>query len=227
MPMSSSPEATPAETAQDRAAGCACRDGEAARRQRVLDELAEIGMDLARTTRRQAMDAAAPQPAGDVALAFSRIARAVRQTVALEARLDEDRHTRDRDTRHRIEAEQERRRAVAQIRVAVRKDDIRDAVEQAIETEARERGREVDVERLLADLDERLEDAEDDADFTGRPIGELIARICQDLGVTADPSLCWDDEDWVAPEAGAVQPRLCENSAILRPLNGNRLRPPP
>src|SRR5260370_7024883 len=70
----------------------------------MLAELAEIGMDLARAVRRQALDHAESEQAdapqvdapdriggGDLALVFSRIARAARQTVALEAKLAEDR----------------------------------------------------------------------------------------------------------------------------------------
>jgi hypothetical protein len=63
----------------------------------------------------------------------------------------------------------------------------------------------------LADLDERLEDA-DDRDFVDRPIGELVAGICRDLGVTPDWSL-WEDESWAiealkapAPDAPGAAP---------------------
>ena len=74
-------------------AACEAPDPAAARTERhlhMLAELAEIGMDLAREVRRQALDTSEDAPsAADLALTFSRIARAVRQTVALESRLAE------------------------------------------------------------------------------------------------------------------------------------------
>jgi hypothetical protein len=66
----------------------------AERRLRILQELAEIGMDLARAVRTRALALAAkadPAAAVDLGLSFSRIARAVRQTVALEAKFEQDR----------------------------------------------------------------------------------------------------------------------------------------
>jgi hypothetical protein len=66
----------------------------AQRRFRALQELTEIGMELARDVQRQAREQAKEQAgdgAADFGLVFSRIARAVRQTVALEAKLDQDR----------------------------------------------------------------------------------------------------------------------------------------
>ena len=166
----------------------------AARRLRMLQELAEIGMDLARGVRRQALEQPAPEPdavepdAADLGLTFSRIAKAVRQTIALEARLEQDCQDRDQQA----EADRTARRARA------RKAEIRRIVEQAIEADAHED----DVEHFLGELDERLQDDEDDADFADRPIGELVARICRHLGVTPDWSL-WEDEDWANEEAGA------------------------
>ena len=58
----------------------------AARRLEMLRELAEIGVAMARTTRRQLLEAD-PEDKAELALAFSRIAWNVRQTLALEARL--------------------------------------------------------------------------------------------------------------------------------------------
>jgi hypothetical protein len=173
-------------------------ESRAERHLRLLQELAEIGMDIARAVRAEAVaEAGADEPApsrfgrAEPGLVFSRIARAVRQTLALEARLGEE--------IGKARAEDERRRVnVAQLVQQQRQDDIRDFVAQAIEAEAVEcKTPDSDVERLLDDLDERLEDgcyddalAEEDA-----PIAELVARICDDLGVTPDWRI-WDDQDW-------------------------------
>jgi hypothetical protein len=61
----------------------------------MLDRLAEIGMDLAETVRSCARGEATPEQAKafegvDLSLAFARIARAVRQTVALKAKLADE-----------------------------------------------------------------------------------------------------------------------------------------
>jgi hypothetical protein len=172
---------------------CETPDPAAARTERhlaMLAELGEIGMDLAREVRRQALDQTGEAPsAADLALTFSRIARAVRQTVALEAKLAEERQKADADHLRRLAQE-------ASARGRRRKKLIEDAVERAIEAEAHGET----AEALLDDLYERLQDPRDDADYADRPIGELIARICKALGVTPDPSV-WEDEDWAIEEA--------------------------
>ncbi|MDB5465469.1 MAG: hypothetical protein JWQ46_231, partial [Phenylobacterium sp.] len=138
--------------------------------------------------RRQAVEQAAANPDGAVdeslGLVFARIARAVRQTFALEARLAEDRRT--------AEA------ASAARHVERRKTKVRTAVERVLDAEAVVS----DAENLFYDLTERLETDYDEADFADRPIGELVARICRDLGVTPDWSL-WQDEDWAIDARGA------------------------
>jgi hypothetical protein len=99
----------PSGPSQDAPKVCAC--GEAGtlgeQRLRMLRELAEIGMRLARGVEQQAQDAdAADRPSGgDLGLVFSRIARAVRQTLALEAKLEgelEDRVRKGPEFAHRL-----------------------------------------------------------------------------------------------------------------------------
>ena len=156
----------------------------------MLQELAEIGMRLARALEAEALaPAEEPRPpspfgGGDLGLMFTRIARAVRQTVALETRVAADRGT--AQARHAAQLAGEARSQLSR-----RKDKLRRIVEQAIEAEAH--GSE--AEHLLIDLDERLDDAEDDADFADAPIADQVARLCADLGVTPDWTL-WEDQDW-------------------------------
>jgi hypothetical protein len=150
---------------------------------RVLQELTDLGMHLARAVSAQATDAD-PATAHSLALDFARIARAVRQTVALEAKLAEDRQTTlaERAQRRDREAAEQARRRTSRIETLV---------ERAIDAEAS--GAEAD--NLLEDLRERLEDADDLAGFHDRPIPEIVALICKDLGVTLPP-IHWDDADW-------------------------------
>ncbi|MDB5462558.1 MAG: hypothetical protein JWP23_947, partial [Phenylobacterium sp.] len=166
-----------------------------ARHLRGLAELGEIGMELARLVRRQAVEQAAANPDSAVdervGLVFARIARAVRQTFALEARLADDRRTAEAATAAR--------------HVERRKTKVRTAVERVLDAEADEG----DAENLFYDLTERLETDYDDADFADRPIGELVARICRDLGVTPDWSL-WQDEDWAIEAPNLLSPTRSE-----------------
>jgi hypothetical protein len=154
---------------------------------RLLAELAELGMTLARTLVAQAEET---PPTGDPGLALARIARAVRQTLALEARLAED---------HQL-----RRRRETRERGFRREAKVRRIVEQAIEADADDS----EIDTLLCDLNERLADR-DDTDFTDRPLIDVVAAICRDLGVTFDPTL-WQDEDWAIeappPRPFAAQP---------------------
>jgi hypothetical protein len=172
-------------------------ESRAERHLRLLQELAEIGMDIARAVRAEATaQDEAPERApsrfgGEPGLVYSRIARAVRQTLALEARFA--------DEVGKARAEQERRRVdTGRLIFQRRQDDIRDFVAQAIENEGAERRiPDSEVERLLDDLDERLEDGQYDADLADGPVAELVARICYDLGVSPDWRI-WNDQDWAS-----------------------------
>jgi hypothetical protein len=177
-------DVAPADPAQDRVA----------RHGKVLEELAEIGLDLARALRRQVTEADTPADAGQVAPAFSRIARAVRLALALEDRLAEDHAARVReaeDERAERAAEQERARIKLRHDAAVNRAVVRKMVEETVEAETDEGGRE--SEPLLAALSEKLDEL-DEADFVQLPVDAIVMRICKDLGVTYDPAL-WDDED--------------------------------
>ena len=173
------------------AEACACDAPEAeltARHLRMLAELGDIGMELARDLRPSAPDAdraGAGQNADpgveqrvDAALAYTRVARAVRQTVALAARL-----TAEARERGRQDVLDEAVRSAAERRRTKQKTErIRKLVEDAIASEA-DTG---DAEGLRLDLDERLDDPEIEDELGRRPIGVVVLRICRDLGVDVD-----------------------------------------
>jgi hypothetical protein len=172
----------------------------------MLDQLAEAGMRLVRAVEQQAMAQAVPEQVGalgrmsggDLALAYSRLARAVRQTLALKAKLVEDRWTLD----HRQAADQAQRAAtIKQARKAAQKNRVKRIVEGAIDAEADGSDR----ENLLIDLDLRLDDEDLFADYDERPFGEIVARICRDLGISPDRIL-WEAEDWGIEETGTTPP---------------------
>ena len=160
----------------------------------MLAELAEIGMELARDVRRQALAGdpprdALPDPAlvnragadgarADFGLMFARVARAVRQTVALEARLAADAQAREREGA----VAQASRAAAERKRLKQQKERVRRLVEDAISADA-DAG---DGEGLRLDLDERLEDPDIEDELGRGPIGVVVLGICKDLGVEFD-----------------------------------------
>ncbi len=148
-----------------------------ARHLAMLEELATIGMALARALGEQALRAldppapgapADPPPGrGDPTLAFTRIARAVRQTIALEARIVAGEAGMPRRRPNRPEPDP-------------RRDLIRRLLRQAAEADGAPRGaRDREIEERLAD---EL-DADPEAEV---PIEEIFAAIREDLGIGLD-----------------------------------------
>ena len=130
-------------------------------------------MELAEHVRRQALEEVVPS-AGDPVLAFARLARAVRQTVALEAKVAAGGF----DTPLPVS----RGKAASQSGFGPLRAKVRRAVEEAIASGA-EAG---DAEDLLRDLDERLDDPDYGEEMAGRPIGMIVALICGAMGVKVD-----------------------------------------
>ena len=160
----------------------------------MLAELAEIGMRLAREVERRAL---AEEPRRDAlpdrarlnsaemdwGLVFARIARAVRQTVALEARLAGEAQAQAATVpASQAAAGRKRSRRI--------KERVRVLAEEAIGAEAN--GHE--AENLRLDLAERLDDPDIEAELGRRPIGVIFAAICRDLGITPDLSGFTDAE---------------------------------
>ena len=189
-----------------RCSECEEADSDALRTERHLDmlrELARMGMDLARAVHRQGVaqaESVSEQPApesaaAEAALAFSRLAKTVRQCLALEARI----------------ADQQRRRELGEIDQAgelfkqsrsyllgAKRRQVKRAVADAIESEAESGGiYPSDAERLFDRLDERIEDEVDG--FDDRPVGECIARLCRKLGVEPDWTR-WQEASWAVEE---------------------------
>ncbi len=154
----------------------------------MLAELGDIGMELARDLRPSAPDAdraGAGQNADpgveqrvDAALAYTRVARAVRQTVALAARLTAEARERGRQD----VLDEATRSAAERRRTKQKKERVRRLVEDAISADT-DAG---DAEGLRLDLDERLDDPEIEDELGRRPIGVVVLRICRDLGVDVD-----------------------------------------
>jgi hypothetical protein len=182
---------------------------------RVLHELIDMGMDLARQIRAQAATPSVA-PAADATIAFDRIARAIRRSVNLARHLDEP-------VPARAETRTARHRALA------RRCIIRD-VEDAIQRQASEQ----EGETLRAELRERLDGADLDDDIDLRPVADIIADICRDFGIAALPgtnpwrrrtpadiaALCAlaaaPPASWVAAKPRAADPPADGTSAVER-----------
>ena len=133
----------------------------------ALDELVEVGLKIARAIARQVDDAdGEPLSVADLnaaAMAYARVARAVRQTMMLQDRLQSD-------------------RKAAAAKAADLRARVGRIVRRAIEDG---QGDAEQVERLVREAAERLEQ-ERYGDVLVRPIGEIVADICKDLGLSPD-----------------------------------------
>ncbi len=191
-----STHATPAEPTIDPGAYAA----DARHHREVLNELIDMGADLARLLHKQATTVGwvseaqptiTPPPDAslsnspqnpqstptlaattpDLTLAFDRIARCVRRTVLLARRIAEPMPAGPAE-------------AAAGHRVAARRKIIRD-VEDAIGRAAQAAPKSADAGALNAELHDRLDAPELDDDIRRRPVADIVADICRDLGIAA------------------------------------------
>ena len=186
----SKPVHKPAETA-DRARefwSRAAADQRAALRVERLQAMARLGLELVETLHGQILSGDADAQAET---AFVSLSRAVRQTVALEARLDLGAQARAAEAA----AEQERSAAAQR-----RRDQARDIVETAIEAAVDPEHDPARAEWLYDGLHERLGDLDDTAALADRPLSLVAADICRALGLEPDWAL-WAEEDWTIDEA--------------------------
>jgi hypothetical protein len=154
----------------------------------LLEMLAETGVQFAQAIASRAIaDQAAlsSEALATESMAFSRAARAVRMTALLQSRLiqemdDARRRAAFQTTDEREAAEEaERRRDPAYHHKA--------RVEAIVGRVARAQfGDGDDLDRIAAETAERLDDDDIYGDVLTRPVGELVALICRDLGLEPD-----------------------------------------
>jgi hypothetical protein len=189
-------------------------------RLRLLDELAEIAMNMVRgvAEQSQAAKAAAAESAkagatpADTAHDFgaddlAKLSRAVRLTLDLAGRLEEALRAlrageaTARETRRETRAANDNRATIERSEAV--QNQVREQVTIAI---AREAESEADSCDLLEALDERLDD--DIAYvFVGQtPLRETVERICKDLGLSPDWS-GWTAGGWPQAPADGFPPR--------------------
>jgi hypothetical protein len=201
----------------------------------MLGRLAEAGLNVALAIERQAMAAAdeGPEPAasgaptfqvvqGDLALAYGRAARAVRLTLALQARLIKDLQALDEgEVREQAQQGCERQK-----RQDARKARVERIVERVIKAEITD---EDEIYRLTQQTYERLDDEGVYGDLLARPVSEIIARICRDLGLSPDWSRL-AQEAWAQEEidsGAAAAPLMTLRWVDLPPEAAGAVDPAP
>ena len=212
----------------------------AAMRVELARELAQIGMMLARALQHEVLKRATGDqwgdkrnaPPADIGITFSRIARAVRLSLALEERFDEAQQGCAERAREATEARVKREAAA---KTAALEAKIKASAERAIEVEVAERierGERPRREYLLENLDIFLEDDREWRMLARGPVVGVVAYICKLLKVPFDPADWVEDEDGELvldveddpPDDAAFEP---PHPAGFRPASNIPEHPPP
>ena len=190
-------------------------DPRAAWRAEVLKELVEAGMDMVRDMR-----AVASEPDGpDLSLRFGRVAKAVRMTLALDAKLCDEAGV---AAEERAKARRDERKAS----IRRRKLDVHNTVRSCIEMDVAEgeqrRGMFPDELAQEIDHDDLLEE-----DYLTKPVSEIVAMICELLDVAVDFNT-FRFEDWAKEELSTRPPGSAFAKGVPPPLDRQawRNRPP-
>jgi hypothetical protein len=184
-------------------------------RLRLLDELAEMAMKLARDVTEQGLaakaapadapTAAAPLP--DTADRFAKLSRAVRLTLDAAGRLEETlRALRAGEATERAARRQEGEARASQARRrrdAAARDKVAEQVAMVILSESESEGETSD---LLDALEERLNDDAIYIDVEDQPLREMVERLCGDLGLAPDWSR-WTNAGWPQPPRDVFKTR--------------------
>ncbi|MGA2952083.1 MAG: hypothetical protein ABSD80_07610 [Caulobacteraceae bacterium] len=179
-----------------------------------LRELTEIGMELARGLREQAAAGPVDPKAGrSPAETFDRLSRAIRLTIALEAKTDEALadlkagvvREREETSARRAETAKETARMEGFRRMAK----VFDRTYAVAEVEAEDSEA---FDSLYEALTERLEYDPSYRQCDREPLREVIERLCKDLDLNPDWSR-WTGDDWDAD----YRPRRTPGSIFSQP----------
>ena len=171
---------------------------------RMLRRLAEIGMELAERTLNTQV---APGKGRDPAEFYGPISRAIRLTLALEAKTDEE--LRDLKAGVVRKRKKERKRAARRHEAAAAKDaaeravKVRDLVAEAAEFEIADV---YEFAQVYHALRERLDEDPAYDDCGVRPLRETVERLCKDLMLSPDWSR-WEGEGWIKQEGAPKRHR--------------------
>ena len=157
----------------------------AERTQQLLGELAELSMSLARDLHACALAAESVEEKAQMAAAFHKAARSVRQSLALHARMRRDER---REAAEALAAAEAAKKA----RVRARRERLFEAVDRLIWDEAED---DDSAARRSDEAAERLDALAEAPDFLETPAEVLIARLCAAFGITPPATLspAWPD----------------------------------
>jgi hypothetical protein len=174
----------------------------AERQLQMLGELAKIGLACARYVESQTR-AEPPPPAAEIALAYARVSRPVRQAILLQSRLIAERKAAEAAPAAAPPAAPEPGAAPSEFRytpIEARKARVARIVERLAEADHPED--EAAIDELMGEALDRLDDDDRYGDLLDRPVSEIVARICADLGLSPD----WTrlaQEPWAQAEIAA------------------------
>ena len=187
------------------------------RQLQLLGRLAEAGLEVAIACEREAK-AVEPGSGSDLnalARAYARAARAVRLTVMLQSRLIKARQEAGAAVEAASRAAAEEASQALRNRENDAKARVSRIVRRVIEAEHDDEDR---IERLDGEAMDRLDDEDVYGAVLTRPMSEMVADICRDLGLNPD----WAklaEECWALEEIGGGE--------VGEPLEAFRARPPP
>ena len=183
MPSATCPASNPAETANPASGVPVPGEHDAEHHRRVLRQMMDAGMVFINALSQAAAahansGAPGPGPLPELAVAFDRVTRSVRRTVALAEHLGKPAPAAGTPTACA---------PTALNRVAARKRilrEVEDTIERLPRTETgTETDRDTDAAALRAELVERLDSPDLDDDIDTRPVADIIIDIVRDLGL--------------------------------------------
>jgi hypothetical protein len=147
-------------------------------RMKMLGELAEMGLVLARDLQQAALVAEDSDEKVRLAEGFHRVGRGVRQSLALHAKFERDGHAAARERAAEVVRLDDARRSR-------RKSDVKAVVERLVWTEHENLD---DPEDLLEQMDRFLDVDADAEGFLDRDPDEVIAELCKVLNLPSPPT---------------------------------------
>ncbi len=193
----------------------------------MLKRLSEIGMTMAedlecQVLERQTLAAEARAPGGappaplDLTLAFVRISREVRVTLARGSRLDEEKQTRETN---RQAAEDQRIAEILPRRVRAKRREVVDIFRRIAELNS-------EWESMPDAIETLMESERYDEDLADLPFGAVVTRISRDLGLDMDPDT-WPANGAYDEDDAPADPRAAEAFLLnLQALDPMRTPPP-
>jgi hypothetical protein len=140
---------------------------------RMLGEIGEFGLNLARKLHDQSMASEDPQETAELAKAFHAVSRTLRQTMLLETRVIREAEGLARED---LEADEKR----ANLRIEGRRNRIATVIDRITDARCDD---EDEALRIFTEVTERLDEDKFDLGFLEDPIDDQIARLCKEFGL--------------------------------------------